>query len=64
MSGKDELPAPSERSAAVKRLYAVVSERHTPRREHGSAAPEDAGKPGASVTKLRSPEARRGTLKK
>ena len=63
MSGKDESAAPTERSAAVKRLFAVVSERHTPR-EDGAAAPEDSAKPEASVTKLRSRKGRRGTLKK
>lgn len=64
MSGKDESPAPTERSAAVKRLFAVVSERHTPRREDGAAAPEASAKPEASVTKLRSRKGGRGTLKK
>lgn len=64
MSGKDESAAPTERSAAVKRLFAVVSERHTPRQDDGAAAPEDSAKPKASVTKLRSRKGRRGTLKK
>ena len=63
MSGKDESLAPTERSAAVKRLYAVVSERHTPRREDEAAAPQDSAARGASVTKLRSKNGRRGTLK-
>ena len=65
MSGKDEAPAPSERSAAVKRLYAVVSEKHVLRRE-GQPASADPGVPteGGSATKQVAQGARRGSLKK